>query len=275
MKVSGKLLADSILNALKLEIEKDNIKAFLAIILANDSPASRMYDENKIKRAGEIGLGAKLFVFTPEQKTDALKKIAELNHDPKISGVIVQHPVYLGWDFEEISNSVDSIKDVDGFKADSPYTPATAAGVWEMLSEFGRLEGFTSAVDFLKDKKITILGRGKTAGKPIRELLEKNGFKVSVINSKTLNPDQTIKDSDVLIAATGRKHLLNASNVKVGSYVIGVGVGKDETGTYGDVKEAEIAEIAKLYCPTIGGIGPLTIACLLRNVIKSAKRDEN
>jgi methylenetetrahydrofolate dehydrogenase (NADP+)/methenyltetrahydrofolate cyclohydrolase len=134
------------------------------------------------------------------------------------------------------------------------------------------LEGYDSTDQFLTGKKITVLGRGKTAGKPTRELLEKKGFEVEVIHSQTASPDTIIKNSDVCISATGKKHIINASNIKNGAYVIGVGVGKDEDQkTIGDLDEKGIENIAKLYCPTIGGIGPLTIACLLRNVVESAK----
>jgi methylenetetrahydrofolate dehydrogenase (NADP+)/methenyltetrahydrofolate cyclohydrolase len=270
MKVSGKPLADSILNALKLEIQEDSLKPGLAIILANNTGASRLYVENKLNRAAELGIQAHLYQFNETQEAEAKAKIEELNQDEHVSGIIIQFPVYDSWDFDMLFNLVDRVKDVDGFKADSPFIPATAAGVWEMLSEFARLEGYDTAEKFLDGKTITVLGRGKTAGKPTREMLMKKGYEVNLIHSQTLNPDAIIKSSDVIISATGKKNLINASNIKSGCYVIGVGVGKEEDKTFGDLDEAGIADIAKLYCPTIGGIGPLTIACLLRNVVNSA-----
>jgi methylenetetrahydrofolate dehydrogenase (NADP+)/methenyltetrahydrofolate cyclohydrolase len=270
MKVSGKPLADSILNALKMEIREDDLQAGLAIILANNTGASRLYVENKVQRAGEIGIAAHLDQFSEDEKSDLLQKIKDLNADPKVSGIIIQYPVFDSWDFDQVFELVDSNKDVDGFKTDSPFIPATAAGVWEMLSEFGRLEGFDKAENFLKDKTITVLGRGRTAGSPIRQLLQKKGFTVNLIHSQTANPDAIIKNSDVIISATGKKDIINASNIKLGCYVIGVGVGKEDEKTIGDLSD-EVADIAKLYCPTIGGIGPLTIACLLRNVVASAQ----
>jgi methylenetetrahydrofolate dehydrogenase (NADP+)/methenyltetrahydrofolate cyclohydrolase len=270
MKVSGKPLADSILNALKLEIQEDNLKPGLAIILANNTGASRLYVENKLNRAAEIGIQANVHHFDENQEAEAKAKVGELNLDRSVSGLIIQFPVYNSWNFDELFNQVDSQKDVDGFKEDSPFIPATAAGVWEMLSEFARIEGYDSAEKFLQGKKITVLGRGKTAGRPIRELLMEKGYEVNLIHSQTPNPDAIIKSSDVIISATGKKNLINASNIKAGCYVIGVGVSKEEDKTFGDLDEAGIADIAKLYCPTIGGIGPLTIACLLRNVVNSA-----
>jgi methylenetetrahydrofolate dehydrogenase (NADP+)/methenyltetrahydrofolate cyclohydrolase len=273
MKVSGKPLTDSLLNALKLEIQEDNLSPGLAIILANNTGASRLYVENKLNRAAELGIQANLYQFDESQEDEAKAKIEELNQDSRFSGIIIQFPVYGSWNFDQLFQSVSSQKDVDGFKADSPFIPATAAGVWEMLSEFARLDGEQSAKDFLNGKIITVLGRGKTAGKPTRELLMKKGYEVNLIHSQTPDPDGIIKSSDIIISATGKKHIINGSNIKSGSYVIGVGVGKEDEKTIGDLAEGEIAEIAKLYCPTIGGIGPLTIACLLRNVVASAKRN--
>jgi methylenetetrahydrofolate dehydrogenase (NADP+)/methenyltetrahydrofolate cyclohydrolase len=270
MKVSGKPLADSILNALKMEIQEDDLRSGLAIILANNTHASRLYVENKVQRAGEIGIEAHLHQFSEDQKEYLLEKIEGLNADPKVNGIIIQYPVFESWDFDQIFDLVDPKKDVDGFKIKSPFIPATAAAVWEMLLEFSRLEGFDSVTGFLKDKVITVLGRGKTAGKPIRDLLMKKGYKVNLIHSQTPQPDVIIKSSDIIISATGKKDIINASNLKPGSYVIGVGVGKEDEKTIGDLSE-EVSEIAKLYCPTVGGIGPLTIACLLRNVVQSAK----
>lgn len=272
MKVSGKELADKLLNKLHSEIQSKNLNPYLAVILAGPNPASRIYVTNKLKAAEKVGVKAELFEFNETQKDEAMKKLQTLNADPNVDGIIVQQPMYEGWDADEFVNSVDSHKDVDGFKEDSSYSPATALGVWEMLTEFALLEGFSSTEEFLTDKKITVLGRGKTAGKPTRELLTKKGFESELIHSKTENPNQIIKSSDVVISATGRKHIVNGENIKEGAFVIGVGVSRDDEGKiFGDLDEEAISEKAKLYCPTIGGIGPLTIACLLENVTEASK----
>lgn len=273
MRVSGKELADKLLDKLQSEIQSKNLNPYLAVILAGPDPASRIYVTNKLKAAERVGVKAELFEFSEKQQDEALKKLKSLNADPKVDGIIVQQPMYEGWDAELFVNSVDSHKDVDGFKEDSPYSPATALGVWEMLKEFALLEGFNSVEEFLNDKKITVLGRGKTAGKPTRELLTKKGFESELIHSKTENPNQIIKSSDVVISATGRKNIVNGENIKEGAYIIGVGVSRDDDGKiFGDLDEAAIEKKAKLYCPTIGGIGPLTIACLLKNVVEASKR---
>lgn len=276
MKVSGKVVADAISKKLQKEIKKLKIKPTLAIILAGDNPASRIYVNNKIKRAEQLGIETHLFEFLRNQFEDCSKSIQELNEDKKINGIIIQYPVYEGWDFEKLISKIDPEKDVDGFLEGSPYAGATALAVWEMLTAFAFLEGFKKTENFLTGKKIVILGRGKTAGKPTKELLEKRGFEATVITRDTIDPTSAVKKADVVISATGQKNIINKSNVKKGAYVIGVGVGREIIdGTpkiYGDINEEEISKIAKLYCPTIGGIGPLTIVSLLENVVESARR---
>ncbi|MBI4035851.1 bifunctional 5,10-methylenetetrahydrofolate dehydrogenase/5,10-methenyltetrahydrofolate cyclohydrolase [Candidatus Daviesbacteria bacterium] len=279
MKVSGKRVADIIAQKLQQEALKLKVKPALAIILAGDNPASRIYVNNKVKRAQEVGIEAKLLEFSQNQFQDCLTSIEKLNEDKNIHGIIIQYPTYEGWDFEKLLSKIDPKKDVDGFLKDSPFFGATAIGVWEMLTAFAYQEGFKTTEDFLKGKKIVLLGRGKTAGAPTKELLESKGFTVEVVTRETENPDEIIRGGDVVISATGVKHIINKSNLKKGSYVIGVGVGKEiidgQSKIYGDINEEEVAEVAKLYCPTIGGIGPLTIVSLLNNVVKSAQGDLN
>ncbi|MBI2039783.1 bifunctional 5,10-methylenetetrahydrofolate dehydrogenase/5,10-methenyltetrahydrofolate cyclohydrolase [Candidatus Microgenomates bacterium] len=276
MKVSGKEVAEAILKKLEKEIKEKNLKPSLAIILAGDNPASKIYVNSKIKTAQRIGIKVELFEFSKSEMNRCLETINRLNDDPKLNGIIVQYPVYEGWDFDEISSKVTVLKDVDGFLENSPFRGATALAVWEMIGAFAKHEGFKNAEDFLEGKKIVILGKGKTAGRPTINLLKEKGIGITVIDSKTENPDEIIKNADVVISATGKKHIVNGSNIKDGAYVIGVGVGKEiideQSKIYGDINEEEVSKKAKLYCPTIGGIGPLTIACLLRNVVQSSAR---
>lgn len=278
MKVSGRVVAEAILKKLEARIKKENLHPGLAIILANKTEASKLYVSNKIKAAKRIGIKAKVYEFEDSQKDEALKKIARLNKDSSVHGIIIQYPVYQSWNFEEFEQTIIPKKDVDGFLENSPFSGATAKAVWEMLTAFSLLEGFKKTVDFLQDKKIVVLGKGKTAGGPTIKLLQKKGFNVEVVVRDTKNPDQVIKSADVVISATGVKNIINKSNLKKGAYVVGVGVGKEmvegKEKIYGDIDEQEVTKIAKLYCPTIGGIGPLTIVSLLKNVMKSSLRSQ-
>lgn len=279
MKVSGKEVAEAILKKLEREIKDKNLHPSLAIILANNNPASRIYIKHKIKTAQKTGIGVKLYEFSKDEQEKVLEIIKRLNEDPTVHGIIIQYPVYEGWNFEEFEREINPQKDVDGFLPNSPYSGATALGVWEMLTAFSLIEGFKTTEDFLKDKKIVVIGKGKAAGAPTVKLLEGKGFKVESVVKETKNPTSIIKDGDIVISATGVKNIVNKSNLKKGAYVIGVGMGKEkvdgEEKTYGDIKEDEVSEIAKLYCPTIGGIGPLTIVSLLKNVVSSAKVTDN
>lgn len=276
VKVSGREIAEGILQNLRKEITEKKLRPGLAIILAGSNPASRIYVHHKIKAAQKIGIDAKLYEFAAGDLDKCLETLDQLNSDPTFHGIIVQYPVFEGWNFDEISSKVEPLKDVDGFGENSHFRGATALAVWEMIGAFAEHEGFKKIEDFLKGKKVIILGKGKTAGKPTIELLEEKGIEMSVIDSKTENPDEIIINADVVISATGRKNIISGSNIKKGAYVIGVGVGKEiidgQSKVYGDINEEEVSKKAKLYCPTIGGIGPLTIACLLRNVVESARK---
>ncbi len=278
MRVSGKEVAEAILKKLEKEIRDKNLHPGLAIILANNNSASRIYVNNKIKAAKRIGIEAMLYEFSDQDKDKVLNTIDKLNNDSSVHGMIIQYPVYEAWNFEQRESKVDPQKDVDGFLPDSPYSGATALAIWEMLTAFALIEGFSSADEFLTGKKIVVIGKGKAAGAPTVKLLEEKGFSVESVVKETENPTPIIKGGDIVISATGAKNVVNKSNLKKGAYVVGVGVGKEivdgKERIYGDIKEDEVAQIAKLYCPTIGGIGPLTIVSLLKNVVESAGKED-
>lgn len=272
MKVFGKVVADAIAVKLADEARKLKVTPTLAIILAGEDPSSRLYVEYKIKRAKEIGVDIKFFEFERDDHEKFLKTIDRLNKDEKVHGIIIQYPIFKEWNFDEVFSKVDPKKDVDGFSEESPYKGATALAVWEMLTAFAILEGFSKAEKFLEKKKVVLLGKGKTAGGPIRDLLKSKKIKFHLIDSKTEKPEELIKNADVIISATGRKNIITGGKIKEGSFVIGVGVGKEDGKTYGDIEESSVSKKAKFYCPTIGGIGPLTVVSLLNNVVESARR---
>ncbi len=273
-KVSGKEVAEAILKKLQQEIKAKNLKPKLAIILAGNDPSSRIYVNNKIKTADRIGVSAKLYEFSEDGLEKCLKLLHQLNKDSTVSGIIIQHPVFPSWNYDEILTRLNPKKDVDGFLKVSQYSGATALAVWEMLTAFAYLEGFSRTEDFVKGKKIVVVGRGRAAGGPIIKLLQTKNLDPDIVDKDTQNPTQIIKKGDVVISATGVKNIINQSNLKKGAYVVGVGLGKEvidgKERIYGDINEEEVEKIAKLYNPNLGGIGPLTIVCLLSNVIKSA-----
>ena len=273
MKISGTQRSQEILQELKRKISKSKIVPHLSIVIATNNPAPQMYVRLKTKRAQDIGLKISKYEFNHTQEADALSLIKKLNSDKSVHGILVQLPTYSSWNTEMLINSIAPSKDVDGFLPNSHFKPATGLAVWEMLCEFAKHEGFTSTQNFLKDKKIAILGKGKTAGKPSADILKQHSLNPIIIDSKTENPDEIIIQSDVIISATGIKHIITGEKIKPNSYIIGIGVGKERLGDketiFGDIDEDSIDSKAKLYCPTIGGIGPLTIACLLKNTVES------
>lgn len=276
MKIPGTPIANTILEHLKSQIARIEVTPHLAIILATTNPAPKMYVSIKLRRAAEIGLKTTVYEFNSYDQELCLTTINELNNDPIVHGILVQLPMHEGWDQNQYVNAVLPTKDVDGFLPDSQFKPATGLAVWEMLTAFAQHESFVTTHDFLKNKKITVVGKGKTAGKPTIDILTSEGFLPTVIDSKTQNPDEILKTSDIIISAVGKRNLITADNIKESSYILGIGVGKElregKERIYGDIDEESIQHKAKLYCPTIGGIGPLTIACLLRNVVNGAMK---
>lgn len=267
MQVSGREVADQILTDLQKTIQENSLKPKVAIVLAGDDPASRIYVDRKLKVAQRIGVTANVYEFQENELEKCEAKIKELDSD--VDGIIIQYPVFDTWDFNALSNLVSPQKDVDGFLQNSPFKGATALGVFEMLKAFAKIEG-SSIEEFLRNKNVVLLGKGRTAGGPIRNLLTSNRIPFALIDSKTENPLELVKNADVIISATGKKNIITGDKIKEGSFVIGVGVGKEKEKIFGDIEENTVSKKAKLYCPTIGGIGPLTIACLLRNVVESS-----
>ncbi|MBI2020820.1 hypothetical protein HYS94_05425 [Candidatus Daviesbacteria bacterium] len=163
MLISGKAVAEEILKKLKKEIDNRKLKPGLAIILAGDNPASRIYVNNKVKAASRIGIQATLYEFSENEQRKCLNVIDQLNNDSKVDGIIIQYPIFQSWNFDELVKKINPTKDVDGFLENSPFSGATALGVWEMINAFAKEEGFKKGEEFLKGKKIIILGKGKTA----------------------------------------------------------------------------------------------------------------
>jgi methylenetetrahydrofolate dehydrogenase (NADP+)/methenyltetrahydrofolate cyclohydrolase len=279
MIVYGTPVAKRILTQLTQTISQQNLHPGLAIVYAGSSSASERYIGKKIEAATQIGINATLHQFAQDQLTDCQQTISRLNHDPTVHGIIVQLPVFPDWPEDNLIAQVAPAKDVDGFQPDSPFTEATARGIWEMITEFARIEKYADPESFLQGKSIVILGRGRTAGKPTAALLRRKGFPPTVLHSQSEDPDTIIAQADLIISAVGKEHLIHGGNTKPGAYVIGAGVGSKEVDgrlvMIGDLHEDEIAEKAKLYCPTRNGIGPLTVACLLHNTVEAAHHAQN
>jgi methylenetetrahydrofolate dehydrogenase (NADP+) / methenyltetrahydrofolate cyclohydrolase len=268
--MDGKALAERI----RMEVAEE-AKGFdslgLATVLVGEDPASEIYIRRKHEAAREAGIEAldhHLGAETTEAELLAL--IAELNADDSIDGILVQLPLPAQIDERRALRAVDPIKDVDGFHPasvgqlyldDPTFVPATPLGIMALLKEYGvPLEGARSVV----------IGRSTIVGKPAALLLLRANATVTICHSRTRNLAAHVGEADVLVAAVGRPGVVTAEMVKAGSVVIDVGVNRTEDGLRGDVEPAAAGR-ARLITPVPGGVGPMTIAMLLRNTIKAAQ----
>src|SRR3954468_21437416 len=244
----------------------------LATVLVGDDPASAVYVGGKQKATKEVGMAGfdhRLAGDTPREEVVAL--IEQLNADPAVSGILVQLPLPDHLDDVELTGLVSAAKDVDGLTPVSTgllalgrpgLRPCTPTGVIDLLAEAGAdLEGAEAVV----------IGRSHLFGKPMAQLLLQHNATVTICHSRTRDLPAVCRRADVLIAAVGRAEMVRGDWVKPGAVVIDVGMNRLETGLVGDVAFAEASEVAGAITPVPGGVGPMTIACLLRNTLQAAR----
>lgn len=265
MKIEGKQIADSILEKLKLDVialKKKNITPCLAILLIGNDPASATYVRQKELKAKYVGIEAQtIHLPTSISQEELLLTIQQCNNDNNVHGIIIQRPLPPHIDETQIDNAVDRLKDVDGFRSDSQFLPPLGIAVYKILEHIP---------DF-STKKIAIIGKGKTGGSPIMQVLSKRGIHFVVIDTKTPDASKIIKEADIVIAAVGKPHVIKKDMLRKGVILIGVGMFRDGDGKlHGDYEEEEIKNIASKYTPIPGGIGPVNVACLLENVVHGA-----
>jgi len=276
--LDGKKIAGKIKKELTAEIEllkKKKIIPGLAVILIGNNPASRIYVQNKEKACAELGIYSNVYRLKSDiSQEDLLNIIKKLNKDKKIHGILVQLPLPDQIDERIILDAVDVKKDVDGFHAanvgkmtigNPVIIPCTPAGVMEMFSYYKiKVEG----------KDTVVIGKSNIVGKPMAILLINSGATVSVCHSKTKNLALYCKKADIIITATGKANLIKKDMVKKGVIIIDVGINRLSDGKLvGDVDFSEVSKKASAITPVPGGVGPMTIAMLLKNTVKSAKNN--
>ncbi len=266
--IDGKALRDKTLDELKVKIEKENLKPTLAIIQVGENEASSRYIRQKLLAAEAIGAKVELINF-PENtiQKEMETKIEDLNADKKVSGIIVQLPLPTHLDSEKLIELISASKDVDGLTTNSLFKPATPSGVMKMLEEY--------AVS-IKGKTAVVLGRSKLVGGPLKVMLEEAGAQVIQIHSQTPKPiDSLVQKGDIVISAVGQPKLVTADMIKKGAVVIDVGMNREsETGKLtGDVDFEDVSKKASLITPVPGGVGPMTVAMLMTNLVKATSLD--
>ena len=245
----------------------------LTVILIGEDPASKIYVKNKEKYAKDIGINSEVIKYpdSVDEKT-VLDKISNLNKDKKISGILVQLPLPKHINKKKIIDAILPGKDVDGFhpvnvgNLSSGYeskVPCTPLGCYLLLRKVEK---------DLKGKHAVIIGRSNLNGKPMAQLLLKENCTVTITHSKTKDLRNECKRADIIIAAVGQPKLVKGDWVKKGAIVIDVGINKTENGLEGDVDFKEVSKVAHAITPVPGGVGPMTIACLLSNTIECFKR---
>ena len=274
--LDGKALAAEIRSEVKTQVAalaEKGVSTALAVILVGDDSASQVYVRNKIKVCADTGIRSLEFRMPAETtQQQLLAKIAELNADENVDGILVQLPLPKQINADAVISAIAPAKDVDGFHVANAgalvtgkqgFVPCTPFGVMRLIEKSGVNPRGKSAV---------IVGRSNIVGKPMALLLLAADATVTVTHSRTPDLSAVTRNADILVAAVGRAKLIKADMVKPGAVVIDVGMNRDETGKLcGDVDFAEVKEIAGSITPVPGGVGPMTIAMLMQNTVLAAQ----
>ena len=288
--IDGKLIAAELRaeTAVKIENFKKEFSKVptLAVVLVGEDPASQVYVSTKSKMAKEIGMDVEdhyLDATISEEKL--LEVVNMLNNDQKVNGILVQLPLPTHIDSRLIIDAIDPIKDADGFHAvnvgrnsiggellNKTFTPCTPLGCYLMLKK---------SVADLKGMHAVIIGRSNIVGKPMAQLLLEESCTVTIVHSKTRNIEELTRQADIIVAAVGRPLMVKKEWIKEGAIVIDVGINRvdhpdnpGKTKLVGDVDFDEVLTVASAITPVPGGVGPMTIACLLKNTVDAAIRQQ-
>tara|TARA_Y100000590_G_scaffold63957_1_gene68716 strand:+ start:278 stop:1123 length:846 start_codon:yes stop_codon:yes gene_type:complete len=273
MIIDGKKTAAELREELKKKIVElklaYNAVPGLTVILVGEDPASKIYVKNKEKFAVEVGINSEVIKYPADlEENKLLSKIKELNKSDKVSGILVQLPLPKHIDKRKVIETIDHGKDVDGFhpinvgNLSSGYDssiPCTPLGCSLLIKKVEKN---------LSGKHAVVIGRSNLNGKPMTQLLLKENCTVTITHSKTKNLKSECLRADIIIAAVGIPKLVKGDWVKKGAIVIDVGINKIDSGLVGDVDFEEVSKVAKAITPVPGGVGPMTIACLLKNTVE-------
>ncbi len=277
MIIDGKRIAQELREALRQQVSSlgaQGVEPALAVILVGEDPASQVYVRNKVAACREVGIRSLEYRFPGDAAPqEVLACIDALNADAAVDGILVQLPLPPQFDPTEVIERIAITKDVDGFHAENlgrlwqnrpGFVPCTPAGVMVLLERAGvRLEG----------ARAVVVGRSNIVGRPMAALLLNAGATVTIAHSRTRDLAAVTREADVLVAAVGKPGLITAEMVKPGVVVIDVGINRLPDGRLvGDVDFAAVAPLASAITPVPGGVGPMTIAMLLKNTVEAAKR---
>ena len=280
MIINGKKVAADLRGELKKKVVelKSSYNAIpgLTVILVGEDLPSKIYVKNKEKSAIEVGINSEVLRYSDNvEEQVVLNKIKELNKNDKVSGILVQLPLPKHINKRKVIETIDPKKDVDGLhpvnvgNLSSGYDstiPCTPLGCYLLIKNTEKN---------LNGKHAVIIGRSNLNGKPMTQLLLKENCTVTITHSKTKDLKSECSRADIIVAAVGRPKLVKGDWVKKGAIVIDVGINKTDSGLVGDVDFDEVAKVAKAITPVPGGVGPMTIACLLNNTVECFKKAQS
>ena len=275
MILDGKALSNKILDEISKEhdfmLKKNGRRAGLVVVIVGDDKASRVYVKNKRMTCEKVGFFTETIDFSSNISEDELlKEIERLNSDERFDGILVQLPLPKHIDELKVLNAINPDKDVDGFHFnnigkmvvgdDTGFLSCTPYGIMQLFDEYNiNVEG----------KDVVIIGRSNIVGKPMALLLIQKRATVQVCNTRTKDMREKLKNADIVISATGVPNLIGKEDIKKGAVVIDVGINRVEGKICGDVNFEEVKDIASYITPVPGGVGPMTIASLMKNTLKS------
>ncbi len=276
MIIDGKKEASDLRKKIKNEItaikDQTNKSPGLTVILIGDLIPSQIYVKNKEKNSKEVGINSEVIRYPKEvTEVEILKKIEELNNNENVSGILVQLPLPPQISKEKVINTISPLKDVDGFHPINVGNLASGYNAVVPCTPLGCLLLIKKVEKNLSGKHAVILGRSNLNGKPMAQLLLRENCTVTIVHSKTINLKEECQKADILVAAVGIAHLVKKDWVKKDSIVIDVGINKVGDKIVGDVQFDEIKDKVKAITPVPGGVGPMTIACLLKNTLDCFK----
>lgn len=273
--IDGKTLAANVRENLKSDVQKLKKKGItpnLAVILVGEDKASQIYVKNKSKACLEVGINYEEFFLTNDTTMEQLLSLIDrLNAREDIHGILLQSPMPKHLNIDKAFERISPKKDVDGFNPvnvgklclnQDGFVSCTPAGIMKMFEKYNiNLEG----------KNAVVLGRSNIVGKPMSLCLLNNDATVTICHSKTQNLSEITKNADIIVVALGKPKFLTKDMVKEGAVIIDVGINRTENGIVGDVDFENVKEVASYITPVPGGVGPMTVAMLMSNVVKSAK----
>lgn len=275
--IDGKSLAKEIRENLKKEAEKLRDKGIiphLAVIMVGDNDASKVYVRNKSRACEEIGIEFKEYLLPSTTKqSELIELIKKLNEDKKVNGILLQSPIPKPLNIQKAFNTISPEKDVDGFNpynvgnlciGQDGFIPCTPLGIMKMFEKYN--------ID-IDGKKVAIIGRSNIVGKPMAQCMLAKNATVTICHSRTRELKKEVKDADIIISASGKRNIVTSDMVKDEVVIIDVGMNRNDEGKLcGDVDFEKIKEKASYITPVPGGVGPMTIAMLMENVIKATKK---